>query len=50
MQTFVGKVMSSLFNTLSRFIIASLPRSSCLLISWLLIAKFRLKLKKAKAS
>ena len=34
-QTFVGKVMSLLFDTLSRFIIAFLPRSHCLLISWL---------------
>ena len=33
--TFVGKVMSLLFNTLSRFIIAFLPRSMCLWISWL---------------
>ena len=33
--TFVGKVMSLLFNTLARFIIAFLPRSKCLLISWL---------------
>ena len=33
--TFVGKVMSLLFNTLSRFITAFLPRSKCLLISWL---------------
>ena len=33
--TFVGKVMSLLFNTLSRFIITFLPRSKCLLISWL---------------
>ena len=32
---FVGKVMSLLFNMLSRFIIAFLPRSKCLLISWL---------------
>ena len=31
--TFVGKVMSLLFNMLSRFIIAFLPRSKCLLIS-----------------
>ena len=31
---FVGKVMSLLFNTLSRFAIAFLPRSKCLLISW----------------
>ena len=30
-----GKVMSLLFNTLSRFVIAFLPRSKCLLISWL---------------
>ena len=34
-QTFVGKVISLLFNTLSRFVIAFLPRSKCLLISWL---------------
>jgi len=33
--TFVGKVMSLLFNMLSRFIIAFLPRSKRLLISWL---------------
>ena len=33
--TFVGKVMSLLFNMLSRFLIAFLPRSKCLLISWL---------------
>ena len=33
--TFVGKVMSLLFNTMSRFIIASLPRSKHLLILWL---------------
>ena len=32
---FVGKVMSLLFNMLARFIIAFLPRSKCLLISWL---------------
>ena len=32
-QTFVGKVMSLLFNMLSRFVIAFLPRSKCLLIS-----------------
>ena len=30
-----GKVMSLLFNTLSRFVIAFLPRSKHLLISWL---------------
>ena len=34
-QTFVGKVMSLLFNKLSRLVITFLPRSKCLLISWL---------------
>ena len=34
-QTFVGKVMSLLFNTLSRFLIAFLPKSKPLLIPWL---------------
>ena len=34
-QTFVSKVVSLLFNMLSRFVIAFLPRSKCLLISWL---------------
>ena len=34
-QTFIGKVMSLLFNTLSRFDIAFLPRSKHLLISWM---------------
>ena len=33
--TFVGKVMSLLFNMLSRLAITLLPRSKCLLISWL---------------
>ena len=33
--TFVGKVMSLLFSTLSRLVIAFLPRSKHLLISWL---------------
>ena len=33
--TFVGKVMSLLFNMLSRLAIAFLSRSKCLLISWL---------------
>ena len=32
--TFVGRVMSLLFNMLSRLVIAFLPRSNCLLISW----------------
>jgi len=34
-QTFVDKVISLLFNMLSRLVIAFLPRSKCLLISWL---------------
>ena len=34
-RTFVGKVMSWLFSRLSRFVIAFLPRSKHLLISWL---------------
>ena len=32
---FVCKVMSQLFNILSRFVVTILPRSKCLLISWL---------------
>ena len=34
-ETFVGKVMSLLFNMLSGFVVAFLPRSKCLLVSWL---------------
>ena len=34
-QTFVGKVVSLLFNMLPRFVIAFLPQSKCLLVSWL---------------
>ena len=34
-RTFVGKVISLLFNMLSRLVITFLPRSNCLLISWL---------------
>ena len=34
-QTLIGKVMSLLFNMLSRLVITFLPRSKCLLISWL---------------
>ena len=34
-ETFVGKVMSLLFNMLSRLVIAFLPRNKHLLISWL---------------
>ena len=33
--TFVGEVMSLLFNMLSRLVITFLPESNCLLISWL---------------
>ena len=33
--TFVGRVMSLLFNMLSRLVITFLPRSKCLLIAWL---------------
>ena len=33
--TFVGKIISLFFNMLSRLVIAFLPRSKCLLISWL---------------
>ena len=35
MWTFVGKGMTLLFNMLSRLVIAFLPRSMCLFISWL---------------
>ena len=38
--TFVGNVMSLLFNMLSRLMIAFLPRSKRLLISWLIIRSF----------
>ena len=34
-QTFVGKIMSLLFNMLAKLVIAFLPRIQCLLISWL---------------
>ena len=34
--TFVGKVMSLLFNIMSRLVITFLPKNKCLLISWLL--------------
>ena len=34
-RTLVGRVMSLLFNMLFRFVIGFLPRSICLLISWL---------------
>ena len=34
-RAFVGKIMSLLFNMLSRLVITFLPKSKCLLISWL---------------
>ena len=34
-RTFVGKIMSLLFNMMPRLVITFLPRSKCLLISWL---------------
>ena len=40
---FVGKMMSLLFNTLARFVIAFLPRSKHLLISWIFMVKNGLK-------
>ena len=46
---FVGKLMSLLFNRLSRFVRAFLPRRKCLLISWLLSpSAVLLELKKRK--
>ena len=35
--TFVGKVMSLLFNMLTKLVITFLPKSKCLLISWYLV-------------
>ena len=50
MQAFVSKVMSLLFNMLSRFVIAFLPRSKDLLILWLqLPATVSLEPKKIKS-
>ena len=37
--TFVSKVISLLFKLLFRFVITFLPRSKCLLISWLRVSK-----------
>ena len=39
-RTFVGKVMSLLFNMLSRLVITFLPRSKHVLISWLICSNF----------
>ena len=47
--TFVGKVMSLLFNTLSRLVITFLPRSKCLLISSAVILEPK-KIKSATVS
>ena len=41
-RTFVGKVMSLLLNILSRLVITFLPRSKCLLISWLQLGIYKL--------
>ena len=50
-QTFVSNVISLLFNTLSRFVIAFLPRSKRLLISWLQsLSAVILELKKIKSA
>ena len=50
-QTFVSKVMSLLFKMLSRFVIAFLPRSKHLLITWLQsLSTVILELKKKKLS
>ena len=49
-RTFVGKVMSLLFNMLSRLVITFHPRRKCLLISWLQSpSAVILKLKKIKS-
>ena len=48
--TFIGKVMCLLFNMLSRLVITFLPKSMCLLISWLqLPSAVILELKKIKS-
>ena len=47
--TFVIKVISLLFNTLSRFVIAFLLRSNCLLISWLQSSAVILEPRKRKS-
>ena len=49
--TFVDKVMYLLFNMLSRLVITFLPRSNCLLISWLQSSSaVILELKKIKSA
>ena len=50
-RTFVGKVLSLLFNMLSRFVTAFFPKSKCLLISWLYLpCAGILELKERKAA
>ena len=50
LRTFVGKVVSLLFNTWSKFVIAFLPRSKHLLLSWLqLTSSMFLEPKKIKS-
>ena len=49
-KTFLGKVMPLLFNTLSGFVIAFLPRRKHLLISWLQsLSTWIVELKKIKS-
>ena len=49
-QIFVSKEISLVFNMMSRFFIAFIPRSQCLLISWLqLLSAVILELKKRKS-
>ena len=49
-RTFVGKVISLLFNTLPRFVIAFFPRSKCLLISLSAVILEPKKIRSATAS
>ena len=42
-QTFAGKLISLLFNILSRFLIAFLPRSKCLVLNRLILELFHLR-------
>ena len=48
-QTFIGKMISMLFNMLCRFVIAFLPRGKHLLISWLQSLSVILEPKKIKS-
>ena len=41
--TFIGKVVSLLFNMLAKLVIAFLPRSKCLLISWLQTSRWGIR-------